>query len=151
MSLQVGDTIPEFKLYNYDKNAHEDKDFLGKKTMFVFLPFPFSSVCDKEICELRDNKASLEENGTDTVLITVGASPTNSAWAAHNGIEFPILADFWPHGEVSQKFGCFHEKAGISLRYSYITDENNVITEIIKSDEIGVERDFSEYKESFGF
>jgi alkyl hydroperoxide reductase subunit AhpC len=52
---------------------------------------------------------------------------------------------------VSQKFGCFHEKAGISLRYSYITDENNVITEIIKSDEIGVERDFSEYKESFGF
>ena len=119
--------------------------------MFVFLPFPFSSVCDKEMCELRDNKASLEENGTDTVLITVGASPTNSAWAAHYGIEFPILADFWPHGAVSQKFGCFHEKAGISLRYSYITDENNVITEIIKSDEIGVERDFSEYKESFGF
>ena len=151
MSLQVGDTIPEFKLYNYDKNAYEDKDFLGKKTMFVFLPFPFSSVCDKEMCELRDNKASLEENGTDTVLITVGASPTNSAWAAHYGIEFPILADLWPHGEVSQKFGCFHEKAGISLRYSYITDENNVITEIIKSDEIGVERDFSEYKESFGF
>ena len=141
MSLQVGDTIPEFKLYNYDKNAYEDKDFLGKKTMFVFLPFPFSSVCDKEMCELRDNKASLEENGTDTVLITVGASPTNSAWAAHYGIEFPILADFWPHGAVSQKFGCFHEKAGISLRYSYITDENNVITEIIKSDEIGVERD----------
>ena len=57
MSLQVGDTIPEFKLYNYDKNAYENKDFLGKKTMFVFLPFPFSSVCDKEMCELRDNKA----------------------------------------------------------------------------------------------
>ena len=26
MSLQVGDTIPEFKLYNYDKNAYEDKE-----------------------------------------------------------------------------------------------------------------------------
>jgi len=37
MTLQVGDTIPEFKLYNYDKQAYEDKDFLGKKTMFVFL------------------------------------------------------------------------------------------------------------------
>ncbi len=150
MSLQVGDKIPEFKLYNYDKNAYEDKDFLGKNTMFVFLPFPFSSVCDKEICELRDNKASIEENGTETIIITVGASPTNNAWAQHYGIEFPILADFWPHGEVSQKFGCFHEKAGIALRYSYITDKNNVITEIIKSDEIGVERDFSLYKEKFG-
>ena len=151
MSLQVGDTIPEFKLYNYDKQSFEDKDFLGKKTMFVFLPFPFSSVCDKEICDLRDNKSSIEKDGTQTVLITVAASPTNNAWATQYGIEFPILADFWPHGEVAQKFGCFHEKAGISLRYSYITDENNVITEIIKSDEIGVERDFSEYKESFSF
>ena len=96
-------------------------------------------------------KSSIEKDGTQTVLITVGASPTNNAWATQYGIEFPILADFWPHGEVAQKFGCFHEKAGISLRYSYITDENNVITEIIKSDEIGVERDFSEYKESFSF
>ena len=91
-----------------------------------------------------------EEKGTETIILTVGASPTNNAWAQHYGIEFPILADFWPHGEVSQKFGCFHEKAGIALRYSYITDENNVITEIIKSDEIGVERDFSLYKEKFG-
>ena len=46
-------------------------------------------------------------------------------------------------------FGCFNEGAGISLRYTYITDENNVITEIIKSDEIGVERDFQAYKEKF--
>ena len=94
MSLQVGDTIPEFKLYNYDKQSFEDKDFLGKKTMFVFLPFPFSSVCDKEICDLRDNKSSIEKDGTQTVLITVGASPTNNAWATQYGIEFPILADF---------------------------------------------------------
>ena len=55
-----------------------------------------------------------------------------------------------PHGEAAEKFGCFHDGAGISLRYTFITNEENVITEIIKSDEIGVERDFSEYSESFG-
>ena len=57
--------------------------------------------------------------------LTVGASPTNGSWAAHHNIEFPILSDFWPHGEVAKKFGCFHEGAGISLRYTYITDEEN--------------------------
>ena len=87
---------------------------------------------------------------TNTVLITVGASPTNRAWSDHYNIDFPILSDFWPHGEVAKLFGCFHEGAGISLRYTYITNEENVITEIIKSDEIGVERNFSEYSESFG-
>ena len=49
MSLNIGDKIPEFELFNYDKTKHNDKDFLGQKTMFVFMPFPFSSVCDKEI------------------------------------------------------------------------------------------------------
>ena len=149
MSLQVGETIPEFKLYNHDKESYEDKDFLGKKTMFVFLPFPFSSVCDKEICELRDYQDSFIKKETKTVLITVGASPTNRAWSEQYDIQFPILSDFWPHGEVAKKFGCFHDGSGISLRYTYITNEKNVITEIIKSDEIGVERDFSEYSESF--
>ena len=41
MSLQVGDTIPEFKLYNYDKNAYEDKDFLGKKDYVCFSSLSF--------------------------------------------------------------------------------------------------------------
>ena len=149
MSLNVGDTIPEITLVNYDKEKYESKDSLGRKTMFVFMPFPFSSVCDGEICELRDNLDSFKSADTDTVMITVAARPTNEAWAKHNQIEFPILADFWPHGEVSKMFGCFNEGAGISLRYTYITDENNVITEIIKSDEIGVERDFQAYKEKF--
>ena len=62
MSINVGDKKPEFKLINTNKDFLEDKDFLGKKTMFVFIPFPFSSVCDKEICELRDNQSSFEEN-----------------------------------------------------------------------------------------
>ena len=48
------------------------------------------------------------------------------------------------------EFGCFSDEAGISLRYTYITDEDNVVTEIIKSEEIPVERDFNLYKEKFG-
>ena len=46
MSLNIEDKIPEFELYNHDKTKYSSKDFLGQKTMFVFMPFPFSSVCD---------------------------------------------------------------------------------------------------------
>ena len=149
MSLNVGDTIHEFTLVNYDKEKYESKDSLGSKTMFVFMPFPFSSVCDGEICELRDNLESFKSAETETVMITVAARPTNEAWAKHNQIDFPILADFWPHGEVAKLFGCVNDVAGLSLRYTFITDEKNVITEIIKSDEICVERDFQAYKDKF--
>jgi len=33
MSLNIGDQIPEFELYNHDKTKYSDKDFLGQKTM----------------------------------------------------------------------------------------------------------------------
>ena len=35
MSLNIGDKIPEFELFNYDKTKLSDKDFLGQKTMSV--------------------------------------------------------------------------------------------------------------------
>ena len=37
-----------------------------------------------------------------------------------------------------------------NLDVAIITDEDNVVTEIIKSEEIPIERDFSLYKEKFG-
>ena len=47
VSLNIGDKIPEFELFNYDKTKLSDKDFLGKKTMFVFeliILFKFSNL-----------------------------------------------------------------------------------------------------------
>ena len=36
------------------------------------------------------------------------------------------------------------------MRYSYITNEENIVTDIVKSDELTVGRDINEYKESIG-
>ena len=144
----IGEKIPDFELTNVNREKMKTEDFLGEKTMFVFMPFPFSGVCTPEVCELRDNSSLMEEANMNTVIITVGAWATNLTWATQYDIKFPILADFWPHGEVAQKFGCFNEKVGTAMRYSYLTNEENIITEIIKSDEFPIARDFSEYRKS---
>jgi len=146
--VKIGEKIPDFQLTNVDKTQMKSEDFLGEKTMFVFMPFPFSGVCTPEMCELRDNASLIEKASINTVIITVGAWATNATWASQYDIKFPILADFWPHGQVAQKFGCFNEKVGTAMRYSYITDEKNIVTEVIKSDELPIARDFSEYKKS---
>ncbi len=146
--VDVGEKIPDFELTNVNREKMKTEDFLGEKTMFVFMPFPFSGVCTPEVCELRDNSSLMEEANMNTVIITVGAWATNLTWATQYDIKFPILADFWPHGEVAQKFGCFNEKVGTAMRYSYLTNEENIITEIIKSDEFPIARDFSEYRKS---
>ena len=146
--VDIGEKLPDFELTNINREKMKTEDFLGEKTMFVFMPFPFSGVCTPEVCELRDNSSLMEEANMNTVIITVGAWATNLTWATQYDIKFPILADFWPHGEVAQKFGCFNEKVGTAMRYSYLTNEENIITEIIKSDEFPIARDFSEYRKS---
>ena len=75
MSVNIGDKIPEFELFNYDKTKYSNEDFLGQKTMFVFMPFPYSSVCDKEICELRDYQESFLKDDTKTCLLYTSPSP----------------------------------------------------------------------------
>jgi len=40
MSLNIGDQIPEFELYNHDKTKYSDKDFLGQKNNVCLYAIP---------------------------------------------------------------------------------------------------------------
>ena len=44
------------------------------------------------------------------------------AWAEQEGYQFPLLSDFWPHGEVAQAYGVFNDKAGMALRGTFLID-----------------------------
>ena len=50
------------------------------------------------------------------------------SWAsALGGIRHPLLADFWPHGEVARLFGIFNDENGITNRAVIIIDPQGVI------------------------
>jgi glutaredoxin len=49
------------------------------------------------------------------------------AWAESlGGISFPLLSDFWPHGEISQKYGILRED-GTSERALFIVDRSGIL------------------------
>ena len=49
------------------------------------------------------------------------------AWAeSMGGISFPLLSDFWPHGEVSKKYGVLREE-GVSERAVFVIDRHGCI------------------------
>jgi glutaredoxin len=50
-----------------------------------------------------------------------------SAWAEElDGISFPLMSDFWPHGEVAKEYGVFRSE-GYSERAIFIIDKDGVI------------------------
>ncbi len=51
----------------------------------------------------------------------------NAAWAEQlGGLSYPLLSDFYPHGEVAQRFGVLR-KEGMAERALFIIDKNGIV------------------------
>lgn len=148
MAAEIGSPAPDFTLLNHDRTAVSLSDLRGKKTLIVFIPFPFTRVCTSELCSLRDYLASLEESDTNVVAITCDSYGSNRAWAAAEGVSYPVLSDFWPHGAVATAYGCFNETLGVADRSTYVLDADGIVREIIRAESFGTAREISSYAEA---
>lgn len=142
---RTGEPAPDFELLNQYGEPVRLSDYRGRNVVVVFFPFAFSGICTGELCEIRDNMAQF--NGADaTVLaISVDSKFAQRAYAEHEGFEFDLLADFWPHGAVARDYGVFDEASGMALRGTFIIDAAGVIRYVVVNPR-GQARDFNEYR-----
>jgi glutaredoxin len=64
---------------------------------------------------------------TQVLGISVDHVPCLKAWAdSLGGISYPLLSDFWPHGEVAQKYGVLRQE-GYSERAIFVIDKFGII------------------------
>ena len=58
-------------------------------------------------------------------MLAISCDPIYSmrAFADQDGLNFPLLSDFWPHGEVSRAYDVFDELKGCPRRSSYVVDK----------------------------
>jgi len=128
MPLAVGVEAPDFVLK--DKNNQEVRlsDFRGSKNVvLVFYPLAFTGTCQGELCSVRDNLGDFSNDTTQVLTVSVDSSPTHKVWANQEGYDFPLLADFWPHGEVAKEYGVFLEHKGFANRATFLIDIDGVI------------------------
>lgn len=72
--------------------------------------------------------SALGEKDTQVLGISANAKPAQAAFSTSlGGIPYPILSDFYPHGEVSQAYGVFNESMGTPLRAVIVIDKAGVI------------------------
>ena len=145
MTASIGQRAPDFTLPDQHGEGVSLSALEGSKTLVVFIPFPFTSVCDGEVCAIRDGIADLRDLDANTVVITCHARPTNARWANEHGLAYPVLSDFWPHGEVSRAYGVFNEKLGVAMRSTFVIDEAGVVRDIIATDSLGTAREHDAY------
>jgi len=127
--IQVGEQAPDFTLRDQHGAEFTLSSVLGTKAvLLVFYPFAFSGVCTGELTGFRDRLGEFETDDTTLVAISCDSVYTQRALADRDGIFFPLLADYWPHGEVASAYGVLDEESGGPTRSSFVIDLSGRVT-----------------------
>jgi peroxiredoxin (alkyl hydroperoxide reductase subunit C) len=141
----IGDQAPDFTLKDQNGRDVSLSGFRGDKAVVVvFFPFAFSGICTGELCEIRDDLGGFVSDDVQVLTISCDHMFTQRAYADAQGYFFPLLSDFWPHGQAAQDFGVFVQDGGFATRGTFLIDRDGVVRWSLVNGP-GEKRDFSGY------
>ena len=126
--LALGTPAPDFLLRDQFGQDVSLSSYRGRKAVvIVFYPYAFSGVCTGEMAAIRDRLAEFMTFDTEVLAISCDPIYALRAFADQDGLNFPLLSDFWPHGEVTKAYGVFDETKGCPERSSYVIDREGIV------------------------
>jgi peroxiredoxin len=128
MALEVGQEAPDFALKDEHGQVVRLSDVrAGKHVAVVFYPFAFSGICTGELCEIRDNLSVFEADNVQVLAVSCDPVFSLRAWSEAEKYPFPLLSDFWPHGEAAKAYGVFNEATGSAVRGTFLVDSSGIL------------------------
>lgn len=130
MALAIGQSAPDFTLFDSEKKAVTLSSLKGQPVLLLFFPLAFTSVCTKELCAVRDN-INMYNNLNVTVFgISVDALQTLAKFKEDQQLNFTLLSDF--NKEASRAYDSIYElfgfnMKGVSKRSAFLIDKDGII------------------------
>lgn len=151
MKIEVGSIAPEFSLYSSDKKRVSLSDYKDKNVLLLFFPLAFTSVCTKELCNVRDNISVYNNSGATVLAISVDSPQTLAKFKEDQKLNFTLLSDF--NKTVSQDYGSFYETfsmdmKGVSKRSAFVIGKDGRIKYAEVLENAGEEPGFDEINKS---
>jgi len=131
----VGDTAPDFELPALVAGVRKPLRLSGyrstKSVILAFYPSNWEQASARQLTTYQNERVRLLGHEAETVGISVDSIMNTTAWERVIGpLDFPLCSDFWPHGEVSKRYGVFEESgdgAGLCQRAVYVLDRAGTI------------------------
>jgi peroxiredoxin len=128
MMMEVGASAPDFELKDQNNQDVRLSDFRARKhVLLVFYPLAFTGTCGGELCQVRDNLTDYQTGELQILSVSVDSVYAHKVWAEREGFDFPLLADFWPHGAVAQAYGVFNYDRGYANRGTFLIDRAGTV------------------------
>ncbi len=126
--IAIGDEAPDFTLRDQNNEEVTLSSFRGERAvLIVFYPLAFTGVCTGELTRVQEELSTFQNDDVQIVTISVDSAYSHKIFSQREGYEFPLLADFWPHGGVAQAYGAFNESAGFANRGTYLVDRDGIV------------------------
>ena len=133
MTDLVGQDAPDFTLRDQDGKKVTLSELRGQAVVLVFYPLDWSPVCTDQLSLYQDSMSDFKKQGATLYGVSVDSAFSHKAFRDHLGIEFPLLADFEPKGEVARKYGMYMEKHGTNERGFVVIDADGKVKHVHKS------------------
>jgi peroxiredoxin len=128
MPIAVGAEAPDFLLRDQNNQEVRLSGFRGRKSvLLVFYPLAFTGTCQGELCEVAENLETYANAEVQVLTVSVDSVYSHKVWADREGYDFPLLADFWPHGAVAQAYGVFNAERGYANRGTFVIDKAGIV------------------------
>lgn len=126
-TLKIGDIAPDFTLKTAKKDVWHLADFRNKKNVVLaFIPYAFSRVCSTQLPSYEAELARFRDYHTEVVSVSMDSTYSLNAWSKSIHVTFPLLADFYPQGQVVDLYGVRHT-GGFPNRAVFVIDKAGVI------------------------
>lgn len=141
MALTTGTKAPEFTLKTKNAAGLQDvalsDNFGQKKTVLLFFPLAFTSVCVQEMCAVSAGLSAYTELNAAVYGISVDSPFAQEQMAQADNLQFPLLSDF--NKEVSAAYDVLYADLlgfkGVSKRSAFVIDESGTIIYSESSDD----------------
>jgi peroxiredoxin (alkyl hydroperoxide reductase subunit C) len=128
MPIDVGSRAPDFTLKDQNNQDVRLADFHGRKAvLLVFYPLTFTGNCQGELAGIRDHLPDFANEHVQVLAVSVDSVYSHKVWSLQQGFEFPLLADFWPHGGVARAYEVFDDVTGVARRGTFLIDAAGVV------------------------
>ena len=135
LKVEIGDAAPLFSLPALSGERISLAQFRGTHNVVIsFVPAAWTPVCSDQWPGYNIAKEIFTRYNAILLGITVDNLPTLFAWTRQMGeLWFPVLSDFWPHGETARRFGVLRSD-GTAERALFVIDKRGIVRFILVSD-----------------
>lgn len=130
----VGTVAPDFELPALIAGVKKTlrlSSYHGTNVVLMFYPYNWREESAKQLIVFQAQRSRVLASGAEIIAVTVDSIMNTTSWEREIGpLEFPICADFWPHGDACTRYGVLRESgpdAGASESALFVIDRAGLV------------------------